>query len=116
MSGLSTDGYYYCYLKHQAGRKLRSLRKAHYFFMNEISKRGVGIKPFIWLGAISVVAGTMLMIMLRVVFFLTGNPAYRLLFNFDYIPVLNQFQTLAFAGYLFHYFTCFFSVLYANIF
>lgn len=63
------------------------------------------------LTAISFIAGSVLILVLRTVLQLTGNTAYVLLFNFDYIPMVGSLQSIAFAGYAFHYITCFFSVI-----
>lgn len=66
---------------------------------------------FLVLTAISFIAGTILILFLRIVLEITGNTAYFLLFNFDYIPVVNTLQSVPFSGFLFHYITCFVSVV-----
>ncbi len=61
--------------------------------------------------AISLIAGLVLMLILAIVLFFTGNPAYILLFNFDYIPVINTLEPVWLFGYIFHFVTCLVSVL-----
>ncbi len=60
---------------------------------------------------IGIIAGIILIIPLKVVYELTGNTAYILLFNFDYVPVLNQLRPVWFFGYVFHFLTCICSVI-----
>lgn len=51
------------------------------------------------------------MLVLKIVFVLTGNTAYILLFNFDYIPILNALEPVWLFGYVFHFVTCIVSVI-----
>lgn len=41
---------------------------------------------------IGILAGLILMVILKVVMDLTGNTAYILLFNFDYIPIVQDLK------------------------
>lgn len=45
---------------------------------------------FLKLTLIGIAAGVILIISLKILYILTGNTAYLLLFNFDYVHVLNQ--------------------------
>lgn len=63
------------------------------------------------LGIIGFISGIILMIILKMVMLITGNPAYILLFNFDYIPVIQDFRPTWLFGYLFHFVTCIVSVI-----
>ena len=51
------------------------------------------------------------MLVLKIVLLFTGNTAYILLFNFDYIPVLNALEPVWLFGYIFHFVTCIVSVI-----
>lgn len=61
--------------------------------------------------AIGIIAGIVLILTLRIVLALTGNTAYFLLFNFDYIPVINELTPIWLFGYIFHFITCIVSVI-----
>ena len=69
------------------------------------------MKQFLKLSAISIIAGIVLILVLRVVLAFTGNTAYVLLFNFDYIPIIKDLKPVGFFGNLFHFVTCLVSVL-----
>lgn len=69
------------------------------------------MKQLMKLTAIGILAGTVLILFLRIVLELTGNTAYVLLFNFDYIPIINELEPIWFFGYVFHYTTCIISVI-----
>ncbi len=60
--------------------------------------------------AVSLIAGLVLMLVLRLVLWVTDNPAYILLFNFDYIPVINTLKPVWLFGYIFHFVTCLLSI------
>lgn len=66
---------------------------------------------FFKLSLIGFFAGLVLMLVLKIAMVLTGNTAYILLFNFDYIPFLNELKPVWLFGYLFHFLTCIFSVI-----
>lgn len=55
---------------------------------------------------IGMIAGIILALSLKVIQVLTGNQAYVLLFNFDYIPVIQDWEPQLAVGYLFHFITC----------
>ncbi|MDN6280845.1 MAG: hypothetical protein L0J45_07560 [Psychroflexus sp.] len=57
------------------------------------------------------IAGIVLMLFLKIILIFTGNSAYILLFNFDYIPVLNDMRPIWLFGYVFHFLTCILSVV-----
>ena len=69
------------------------------------------MKQFLKLTAIGIIAGEALILLLYFVLVLTGNTAYFLLFNFDYIPVINELRPVWLFGYVFHFLTCIISVL-----
>lgn len=60
---------------------------------------------------IGILAGIVLLLMLKLVLLTTGNTAYILLFNFDYVPIVNTLKPVWFFGYVFHFFTCVVSVI-----
>ncbi len=63
------------------------------------------------LTAIGIFAGFVLILVLKIVMFATGNMAYVLLFNFEYIPVVNELEPVWLFGYVFHYLTCIISAI-----
>ena len=69
------------------------------------------LKKLLKLSLIGIIGGLVLMLVLKIVIMLTGNSAYLLLFNFDYIPVLNELRPVELFGYVFHFLTCIFSVI-----
>lgn len=60
---------------------------------------------------ISLVAGTVLASVLKVIQLTLNIQAYILLFNMDYIPVLNRYDQIPGSGYVFHYVFCIVSVI-----
>ncbi|MBJ7880633.1 hypothetical protein [Gelidibacter salicanalis] len=60
---------------------------------------------------IGVIGAIVLMLALKLVMILNGNQAYILLFNFDYIPVINTLKPVWLFGYIFHFLTCIISVI-----
>lgn len=69
------------------------------------------MKQLLKLTAIGIISGTVLILALRIVLELTGNTAYILLFNFDYIPLINDLKPVWLFGYIFHFVTCIVSVI-----
>lgn len=69
------------------------------------------MKDLLKLSLIGLIAGFVLIVVLKIVLILTGNTAYILLFNFDYIPILNELKPVWLFGYVFHYVTCIASVI-----
>lgn len=61
--------------------------------------------------SIGFIGGVVLIIVLKLVLIITGNTAYYLLFNFDYIPVIQDLKPVWLFGYLFHFVTCIISVI-----
>ena len=60
---------------------------------------------------VGIISAVILIIPLQIVYEVTGNTAYVLLFNFDYIPVLNKLKPVWLFGYIFHFVTCICSVI-----
>lgn len=60
---------------------------------------------------IGIIGGVVLILILGIVLLLTGNTAYFLLFNFDYIPIINELRPIWLFGYIFHFITCVVSVI-----
>lgn len=56
-------------------------------------------------------AGFVLMLLLKIVMVFTGNTAYVLLFNFDYVPLIKDLKPIWLFGYFFHFLTCIISVI-----
>lgn len=69
------------------------------------------MKEFIKLIFIAIVAGTVLAGSLILMFALTGNMAFYLLFNVDYIPILKSLQPRLVVEIVFHYVFCIVSVV-----
>lgn len=69
------------------------------------------MKQLLKLTSIGLIAGFVLILVLKIVMVLTGNTAYVLLFNFDYIPVVNDLKPVWLFGQVFHYLTCIISVI-----
>lgn len=69
------------------------------------------MKQLLKLITIGLIAGFVLNLVLKMVMLFTGNTAYVLLFNFDYIPLVNDLRPVWFFGYVFHYLTCIVSVI-----
>lgn len=63
------------------------------------------------LTSIGFIGGVVLILVLKLVLLTTGNTAYYLLFNFDYIPVIRDLRPVWLFGYLFHFITCIASVI-----
>lgn len=58
------------------------------------------------LALIGFIAGLVLIAVMKVIQWVTGSPAYVLLFNFDYIPVVNSWEPVWLVGLAFHTLTC----------
>lgn len=69
------------------------------------------MKQLLKLTAIGLFAGSVLMLVLKIVMVFTSNTAYILLFNFDYIPVIKDLKPIWLFGYVFHFLTCLLSVI-----
>ncbi|MFB9057843.1 hypothetical protein ACFFU9_13945 [Mariniflexile ostreae] len=69
------------------------------------------MKKILKLTAIGLFAGLILMLVLKIILILTGNTAYILLFNFDYVPIIKDLEPVWLFGYLFHFLTCIISVV-----
>ena len=66
---------------------------------------------FLQLTLISLIASIGLAASMYGIYQWTGNEAYRLLYNADYIPILRQFEHLKYFGFTFHIVFCFISVI-----
>lgn len=69
------------------------------------------MKQGLKLTSIGIFGGIVLMLVLKIVMYFTGNTAYILLFNFDYVPIINKLRPVWFFGYVFHFVTCIVSVI-----
>lgn len=69
------------------------------------------MKKILKLTTIGLFSGVVLMLILKIVMVLTGNTAYILLFNFDYIPIVKDLKPTWLFGYIFHFMTCIISVI-----
>src|SRR5690625_4603897 len=69
------------------------------------------MKSFIKLIFTGLLGGTILAGFLILVYIFTGNEAYYLLFNVDYIPVLKDLQPVSIVEISFHYIFCIVSVI-----
>lgn len=69
------------------------------------------MKRLLKLTTIGLLGGLVLMLILKIVEVFTGNTAYDLLFNFDYIPVIQNLKPIWLFGYVFHFLTCIVSVI-----
>lgn len=69
------------------------------------------MKHLLKLTTIGLCAGFVLILVLKIVMVFTGNTAYILLFNFDYIPVIKHLKPVWLFGYVFHYLTCIISAI-----
>ncbi|MGM8365797.1 hypothetical protein ACLIBG_10005 [Virgibacillus sp. W0181] len=69
------------------------------------------MKQLIKLIVIGFISGIILALFLKGIKLLNNTHAYDLLFNFDYIPVINHWEPDYLWGTIFHYSTCVFSVV-----
>lgn len=60
---------------------------------------------------IGILAGALLAGLLKLVYVATGNKAYTLLYNVDYIPILNRWESYPIVGITFHFVFCIASVV-----
>lgn len=73
--------------------------------------RGVRMKRLSRLTLIGIVAGTILAAILIIIYWITGNMAFYLLFNVDYIPILKEMRPTILIEITFHYIFCISSVI-----
>ncbi|MFS0575013.1 hypothetical protein AB1K83_05235 [Sporosarcina sp. 179-K 3D1 HS] len=69
------------------------------------------MKQLLKLMTIGVLAGCLLAGFLKFIYQTTGNQAYLLLYNVDYIPVLHQWEDVPLFGIFFHFVFCIASVI-----
>lgn len=69
------------------------------------------MKHVLKLTTIGLFSGIILILILKIVMIFTGNTAYVLLFNFDYIPLVKDLTPVWLFGYVFHFLTCIVSVI-----
>lgn len=60
---------------------------------------------------IGIIAGLILAACMKIIFLISGNEAYQLLYNVDYIPLIHVYDDLAYFGICFHYVFCIVSVV-----
>lgn len=68
------------------------------------------MKQFLQLIGIGIAAGAVLALLMQIIYSLTGNEAYILLYNVDYFPVIHVFQDSVWFGIVFHFVFCIVSV------
>lgn len=69
------------------------------------------MKQFSQLIGIGIVSGAVLAALMQVIYTLTGNEAYVLLYNVDYFPIIHVWQDVAWFGIVFHFVFCIASVI-----
>lgn len=69
------------------------------------------MKLFSKLAIIGIIAGIVLAGCMKLVYALTGNEAFKLLYNVDYIPLLQAYDDSIYFGIIFHYIFCIVSVV-----
>ncbi|WP_252504112.1 hypothetical protein [Sporosarcina sp. Marseille-Q4943] len=69
------------------------------------------MRKFLQLIGIGIASGIILAILMQLVFALTGNEAYILLYNVDYFPFIHIFKDSASFGFAFHLVFCIASVV-----
>ncbi|PIC71200.1 hypothetical protein CSV77_03970 [Sporosarcina sp. P16b] len=69
------------------------------------------MKRFLQLVSIGIAGGAVLALLMLVVWAVTGNEAYILLYNVDYFPIIHVFSHVAWFGIVFHFVFCIASVL-----
>lgn len=82
-----------------------------FFVILVLSARGVLMKKLSKLTLIGLIAGTALAASLIIVYWMTGNMAFYLLFNVDYIPILKEMRPTIVIEIAFHYLFCIVSVI-----
>lgn len=70
------------------------------------------MKQVFTLSLIGILAGIMLALFLKIIQILTGNQAYDLLFQVDYIPLLKSLHPVVITEVVFHFGTCILSVVF----
>ncbi|MEK3934459.1 hypothetical protein MKY41_03995 [Sporosarcina sp. FSL W7-1349] len=69
------------------------------------------MKQLLKLILIGILSGLLLAGFLKLVYKITGNQAYILLYNIDYIPFLRQWEDVSAVGLVFHFVFCIASVI-----
>lgn len=69
------------------------------------------MRQFFQLIGIGIASGIILAVLMQLVFTLTGNEAYILLYNVDYFPIIHIFKDSAWFGFAFHLVFCIASVI-----
>lgn len=69
------------------------------------------MKQFMQLIGIGIASGAVLAALMQLVYTLTGNQAYVLLYNVDYFPIIHIWQDSAWFGIVFHFVFCIASVI-----
>ncbi|ARF17843.1 hypothetical protein CSV61_07625 [Sporosarcina sp. P3] len=69
------------------------------------------MKRFWQLVGIGIAGGAVLALLMLVIWAVTGNEAYILLYNVDYFPIIHVFSHVLWFGIVFHFVFCIASVL-----
>lgn len=69
------------------------------------------MKTFLQLIGIGIVSGAVLAMIMQIIYSLTGNEAYILLYNIDYFPIIHVFKDSYLFGIAFHFVFCIASVV-----
>lgn len=69
------------------------------------------MKQSLKLIGIGIVSGIILAVLLQLVYVVTGNEAYMLLYNVDYFPFIHVFQDDFWFGLAFHFMFCIVSIV-----
>lgn len=60
---------------------------------------------------IGIIAGMVLAGCMKLIYVLTRNEAFKILYNVDYIPLIRAFENISYFGIIFHYIFCIVSVI-----
>lgn len=69
------------------------------------------MKNFIKLTGIGIASGSILAILMQLIYIVTGNKVYILLYNVDYFPLIHAFNDSTWFGLAFHFTFCIVSVI-----
>lgn len=69
------------------------------------------MKQFMQLIGIGIISAAVLAALMQLIYTLTGNEAYVLLYNVDYFPIIHVWQNVAWFGIVFHFVFCIASVI-----
>ncbi|VDG91175.1 Uncharacterised protein [Lysinibacillus sphaericus] len=69
------------------------------------------MKQFLQLIGIGITSGAVLAALMQLIYTLSGNEAYILLYNVDYFPIIHIWQDSSWFGIVFHFVFCIVSVI-----